>query len=357
MDPDQVLAELSDRSHGFVYIKRKADPARAAILKKAGILGLGFTNEEQRVYPLDQVASQVVGYAGTDNHGLAGLELGLDHTLSGKPGSETVIRDPAGQAIDVLHSTPAQEGESVTLTLDHTIQAQAEAVLRNTVDQWHAKAASAIVLDPRTGGILAMAVEKGYNANLFPIVPKDRQRNRTVTDTYEPGSTFKLVTVSAVLSDGLVTPSTAFTLPYSIHVADRIIKDAHPRGDRAADRRPDPLAVVERRDDHARREARRGAAQPVDQPFRLRPSDRDRLPRRDARNRAAARQVVGLDDRHASDRPRDRDHPGPDGRGVRGARERRRLAAAAPRRPHRLAHGAAGRSRTGSSRPACRGRC
>ena len=230
MDPDQVLAELSDRSHGFVYIKRKADPARAAILKKLGILGLGFTNEEQRVYPLDQVASQVVGYAGTDNHGLAGLELGLDHTLSGKPGSETVIRDPAGQAINVLHSTPAHEGESVTLTLDHTIQAQAEAVLRNTIDQWHAKGASAIVLDPRTGGILAMAVEKGYNANLFPIVPKDRQRNRTVTDTYEPGSTFKLVTVSAVLSEGLVTPSTAFTLPYSIHVADRIIKDAHPRG-------------------------------------------------------------------------------------------------------------------------------
>src|SRR5512132_754112 len=229
LDPDQVLAELADRTHGFVYIKRKADPERAAILKKAGILGLGFTSEEQRVYPLDHVASQVVGYAGTDNHGLAGLELGLDHTLSGKPGSETVIRDPAGQAIDVLHSTSAQEGTSVTLTLDHTIQAQAEAVLRNTIDHWHAKGASAIVLDPRTGAILAMAVEKGYDANRFPIVPKDRQRNRTVTDTYEPGSTFKLVTVSAALSEGLVTPSTAFTLPYSIHVADRIIRDAHPR--------------------------------------------------------------------------------------------------------------------------------
>ena len=75
-----------------------------------------------------------------------------------------------------------------------------------------------------------MAVERGYNANLYPIVPRDRQRNRTVTDTYEPGSTFKVVTVSAVLSEGLVTPHTAFTLPYSIHVADRIIHDAHPRG-------------------------------------------------------------------------------------------------------------------------------
>ena len=86
------------------------------------------------------------------------------------------------------------------------------------------------MLDPRTGAVLAMAVERGYDANRFPIVPKDRQRNRTVTDTYEPGSTFKIVTVSAVLAEGLVTPQTSFTLPYEIHVADRVIKDAHPRG-------------------------------------------------------------------------------------------------------------------------------
>jgi cell division protein FtsI (penicillin-binding protein 3) len=230
LDREKVQLELSDRSRGFVYIARKADPERAAILKKAGILGLGFTSEEQRVYPLDHVAAQVVGYAGTDNHGLAGLELGLEGVLSGKPGSETVIRDPSGRAIDVLHSTAAREGKSVTLTIDHTIQAQAEAVLRNTIDHWHAKGASAIVLDARTGGIVAMAVERGYDANRFPIVPKDRQRNRTVTDTYEPGSTFKVVTVSAVLSEGLVTPRTSFTLPYEIHVADRVIRDAHPRG-------------------------------------------------------------------------------------------------------------------------------
>src|SRR5947207_4632975 len=139
LDPDQVLAELSDRTHGFVYIKRKADPERAAILKKAGILGLGFTNEEQRVYPLDHVGAQVVGYAGTDNHGLAGLELGLEDKLSGKPGSETVVRDPAGRAIDVLNSKAASEGQNVILTIDHTIQAQAESVLRKTIDQWHAK--------------------------------------------------------------------------------------------------------------------------------------------------------------------------------------------------------------------------
>ena len=230
LDPIRVQNLLSDRSRVFVYVARKADPVRAAILKRAGIAGLSFVPEEQRYYPLDQVAAQVLGYAGTDNKGLAGLELGLEDKLSGKAGSETVIRDPAGRAINVIRSSAAHAGENVTLTIDRAIQAQAEAVLRRTIDQWHAKGASAIVLDPKTGGILAMAVERGYDANRFPIVPRDRQRNRTVTDTYEPGSTFKVVTVSAVLSEGLVTPQTAFTLPYEIHVADRIIRDAHPRG-------------------------------------------------------------------------------------------------------------------------------
>ncbi|MEK6273821.1 MAG: penicillin-binding protein 2 [Actinomycetota bacterium] len=230
LDPQEVELELADRSRGFVYIARKADAERAKMLQKAGIVGLGFISEQQRFYPLYHVGAQVVGYAGTDNHGLAGLELGLEGLLSGKPGSETVIRDPGGRAISVIDSTGAHEGQNVTLTIDHTIQAHAEAVLRRTIDQTHAKAASAVVLDPRTGAVLAMAVERGYDANRFPIVPKDRQRNRTVTDTYEPGSTFKIVTVSAVLSEGLVTPRTAFTLPYEIHVADRVIKDAHPRG-------------------------------------------------------------------------------------------------------------------------------
>src|SRR5439155_13338532 len=101
---------------------------------------------------------------------------------------------------------------------------------RQTVRTWHAKSATAIVLDPRTGAILALAVEPGYDANLFPEAPDALHRNLAVTDTYEPGSTFKLVTVAAALSEHLVTPSTAFTLPYTIQVADRVIHDAEPRG-------------------------------------------------------------------------------------------------------------------------------
>jgi cell division protein FtsI (penicillin-binding protein 3)/stage V sporulation protein D (sporulation-specific penicillin-binding protein) len=171
----------------------------------------------------------VVGFAGTDDRGLGGLELEYDSKLGGSPGRQTIIRDATGQAIDVIHATPVRQGRDIHTTLDSRIQANAEAVLRQTVSQWGARSATAIVLDPRTGGILAMAQAPGYDANDASKVPFSYQRNRAVTDTYEPGSTFKLVTIAGALSAGLVTPQTKFRLPPSIHVADRVIHDAEPR--------------------------------------------------------------------------------------------------------------------------------
>ena len=230
LDPTKLYPLLADRSRGFVYVERKADPARAAALKRERITGLGFYPEERRSYPQGSVGAQVLGYAGVDNRGLSGLELQLDPFLAGTPGRETVVRDPTGRVIDVTSQLPEHEGRDVHLTLDHTLQANAEQVLRRTITTWGAKSATAIVLDPHTGGILAMAVQPGYDANEFPSVSHDEQRNRAVTDTYEPGSTFKVVTVAAALSEGLVSPQTEFTLPYETHVADRIVHDAEERG-------------------------------------------------------------------------------------------------------------------------------
>ena len=227
---EQLVAQLADRSRGFVYVKRQADPERAAALQRRGIRGLGFYPEERRAYPQQAIAAEVVGYAGVDNRGLAGVELGLDRLLAGEEGEKTVIRDPFGQALQVVDSEPPREGRDVYLTVDHSLQAHVERVLRETVAKWEAKSASAVVLDAATGGIVAMAVEPGFDANRFPAVPRDRQRNRAVTDTYEPGSTFKVVTIAAALETGLVSPSTPFTLRYEIRVADRVIHDAEPRG-------------------------------------------------------------------------------------------------------------------------------
>ena len=229
LDVEDVYPKIADRSRGFVYLARKSDPRRAAALKRLGLAGIGFYPEERRAYPHGSVGAHVLGYAGLDNDGLAGVELSLDRTLRGSPGRETIVRDPFGRAIDVISSVPAREGRNVQLTLDHSLQAHAQGVLRETVSNWGAKSATAIVLEPTTGAILAMAVERGYDANRYPEAPRDQQRNRAVTDTYEPGSTFKVVTVAGALTDGLVRPQTSFTLPYEIQVADRKIRDSHDR--------------------------------------------------------------------------------------------------------------------------------
>ncbi len=129
----------------------------------------------------------------------------------------------------MIATKPERAGDDVFLTIDHRIQANAESVLRETVKKWGAKGGSAVVLDPRTGDVLAMAVAPGFDANKFGSTPAAKRRNRVVTDVYEPGSTFKVVTVAAALSEKIVSPTTPFTLPTSIHVADRIIHEHEPR--------------------------------------------------------------------------------------------------------------------------------
>ena len=230
LDADRLYPLLADRTRGFVYVERQADPAQAAALKRLALAGFAFYPEEKRNYPQGSVAAQVLGYVGIDGNGLAGLELEFDRELAGKPGQETIVKDPSGRVIDTERQRAEVPGRNLYLTLDHSIQANAEEVLRATVRRWNAKSASAIVLDPRTGAVLAMAVQPGYDANRYPSAARDLQRNRTVTDTYEPGSTFKLITVGGALSDQIVAPSTRFTLPYSLHVADRVIHDAEERG-------------------------------------------------------------------------------------------------------------------------------
>jgi cell division protein FtsI (penicillin-binding protein 3)/stage V sporulation protein D (sporulation-specific penicillin-binding protein) len=226
----KVYRALADRSRGFVYVQRKAPPKLAAALSKRELTGFTFQSDERRVYPQDTVAAAVLGYAGTDNTGLAGLELELDKQLSGTPGSATVVRDATGQAVNTIQNRPARDGRDVFLTLDSHIQANAEQVLAQTVREWHAKDATAIVLDPHTGAILAMAQEPAYNANDFPsAMAHGLAIEHAVNDVFEPGSVFKVVTVGGALSEHKITPGTAFTLPYSIHVADRVIHDAEIR--------------------------------------------------------------------------------------------------------------------------------
>ena len=332
LKPKPLSRLLGDRKLGFVYVERKAPPADATALAKKNLVGFGFYPEERRVYPQKSVAAPVLGYAGVDNNGLSGLELQLNTLLTGKAGEETVVRDPLGHVISIENEKPAREGKNVFLTLDHTIQANAEQVLRATVAKWHAKDATAIVLDPHTGGVLAMAMEPGYDANAYPTAPVPLQNNHAVSDVFEPGSVFKIVTIAGALSEHLVTPQTAFTLPYSIRVADRVIHDAEVR----PTERMTVAQILQRSSNvgaitiatkllgQTRLQewiSRFGFGKPtgIDFPGRER--------------RAAAVVLVRLDHRQRSDRPGHLGHGDPARVRVRGGRERRPVDPAASRRP------------------------
>jgi cell division protein FtsI (penicillin-binding protein 3) len=214
---------------GFAYVARKVDPALAGAALALDLPGVGAYDEEERSYPVKGSAAQVLGFAGVDGDGLAGVEMAYDKQLAGVAGSEVIVRDPAGHALRTVRQTQPTSGATVRLTLDEDIQYWAEDVLERTVRGSLARAATAIVMDPRTGEILAMANVPKVENNVFGRTPAN-DRNRCVTDIYEPGSIFKLVTVSGALADGLVKPGTRFTLPPSLTLYDRTINESHARG-------------------------------------------------------------------------------------------------------------------------------
>ena len=220
---------LARPKSGFAYVARTVDPALAKAALALDLPGVGAYAEEKRSYPMKGSAAQVLGFAGVDGNGLAGVEMEYDKQLAGVAGSEVIVRDPAGHALRTVRETQPTSGETVRLTLDEDIQFWAEDVLEHTVRGSSATAATAIVMDPRTGEILAMANVPEIKDNMFGVKPAD-DRNRCITDAYEPGSIFKLVTISGALADGTVNAHQRFTLQPTITVYDRTIHEAEARG-------------------------------------------------------------------------------------------------------------------------------
>jgi cell division protein FtsI/penicillin-binding protein 2 len=226
-----LLARLSNRTsgRGFAYVARDIDPALARAALALGLPGVGAYPEESRTYPMKGSAAQVIGFAGVDDNGLAGVELEYDKQLSGKAGSEVVVRDPAGQALKTISQTQPTAGQDVRLTLDEDIQYTAEDVLKHTLSSSYAKRAVAIVMDPRNGDILAMVNVPEVKNNNFGLDPAN-DANRAITDAYEPGSIFKLVTISGALADGTVNAHERFTLPPTLTLYGSTIHEAENRG-------------------------------------------------------------------------------------------------------------------------------
>ncbi len=226
---DVLLRKLAKRS-GFVYLGRAIPAAKADRIQKLKIPGLEYIPRYKRYYPHDWTASQLLGSTGTDDQGLGGLEVSLEKQLTGTAGERKLVKDAMGQPIEMRDVKPVRPGRNVRLTLDYSIQDHAEQVLNEVGRTWKPKGATALVMDPNSGAILALANWPAVNANALDEAPSYASQNRAISATYEPGSTFKAFTVAAALEDGKVTPDTVFDLPPILKVADREIKDAEAHG-------------------------------------------------------------------------------------------------------------------------------
>lgn len=229
--PAAELAELLTGERRFVWIKRMLDADVSAnvaqIIKEQELRGLGFVEESKRYYPNDMLLSQVLGFVGTDDIGLDGIEMTLDSTIKGRLSEQAIETDSRGIPIfkSIFNFLPRKDGKSVKLTIDSTVQFIVEKSLDKAMGETRAKAATAIVMNTRTGEILAMASRPGYNPNQFGKYNAEAWRNRAVSIVYEPGSTFKSIVAAAALQEGKVTPEERFIDNGYIQVLDRQIKN------------------------------------------------------------------------------------------------------------------------------------
>jgi cell division protein FtsI (penicillin-binding protein 3) len=230
VDETKLLEQLSDPDSGFEYLARKVDLSTAQEVDDLKLAGIGLLPDSRRIYPDGELASQVIGTVGIDNQGLTGLEASEEEVLHGSDGEREITRDALGDELERDTIASAAVGSDVRLTIDAAIQATTERVLGEIGETYEPEGATAIVMDPRTSEVLAMANWPPVDPYALDETEPDDLRNMATGFTFEPGSTFKAFTVAGALEEGLVKPSTPFNLAPTITVADRTIEEAHPRG-------------------------------------------------------------------------------------------------------------------------------
>jgi len=229
MPPREIEKRLADVSRDFVFLKRQVAPEAAERVAALRIPGLFQNREYRRYYPSGEVTAHVLGFTGADDIGQEGIELAFQDGLAGKPGSRRVIKDRLGQTVEDVESIQAaQDGRDLALALDVRIQNLAFSQLRAAVEKHRAKAGGVVVFDADTGELLALANFPTYNPNNRTRLTGAQLRNRTLTDTFEPGSTLKPFTVALALEARRVKPDTVITTaPGSLSIGAATIRDAH----------------------------------------------------------------------------------------------------------------------------------
>ncbi|MBI5378951.1 MAG: penicillin-binding protein 2, partial [Nitrospirae bacterium] len=233
--PARALERKLDGDGSFKWLARKMDPARVARVKTLGLDAqtLGFIPESRRFYPRRNLASHALGFAGMDNRGLEGIELQYDTYLSGESGWILLERDALGKPLfsEKLNYRAPSPGHDLVLTLDEVVQYLTEKELDRVMAETQARDATAIVMDPRTGAVLALATRPEFNPNAASKYQPARWKNRPVTDLYEPGSTFKVFLAAAALDAKVVRPGDRFDCSAGrIEVGGKTIHDVHRHG-------------------------------------------------------------------------------------------------------------------------------
>ena len=230
MDAADIRQKIARKDRQFVFLKRQISPDQAAKVMALRVPGVFQQREFRRYYPAGEVMAHVVGFTGIEDNGQEGIELAAESRLAGAPGSRKVIRDRKGRIVEDVESLRApRDGEAVTLAIDQRLQFLAHRELKAAVEANRAKAGALVILDARTGEVLALVNQPDYNPNTRAAVTGRQTRNRSVTDVFEPGSTMKPFTVAAALDAGVVKPTTMIeTGPMKI--GGWTLNDSHPMG-------------------------------------------------------------------------------------------------------------------------------
>lgn len=229
LDPAELARRLDAHERDFAWLKRQIPPQQAQEIHRLNIPGVFIDREYRRYYPAGDVLAHVLGFTDVDERGREGVELAYQDWLAGRPGSRRVIKDRKGRVIEDVESVRApQQGRDLALSIDLKLQYLAYRELRNAVAANRARAGSAVVIDVKTGEILALANVPTYNPNNRTHYDTERARNRAVVDLFEPGSTLKPFTVAAALESGLVRPDSVIdTAAGELTLGTRTIHDAH----------------------------------------------------------------------------------------------------------------------------------
>lgn len=231
IDQGRLLNKLQSRG-SFIWLSRKASIEVAKKIEALKLEGIHFIDEKNRVFPHETLAADIIGFVGIDNQGLGGIEYKMQSLLKGKSGKLLFQGDPRRRRLisgQTQIISPSVDGKHVVTTIDHYIQYVTERALEKGVKARSAKAGQVIVMNPNNGDILAMADYPRYNPNNWQVSPSRVRKNSAISDIVEPGSIFKLITISAVLEEGIVTPGTVMKVPETFLLYNKRISEAHKR--------------------------------------------------------------------------------------------------------------------------------